>query len=120
MPTPTTCVLRLGAETGSPPAAPVTRAGGCEVRAPGVPGEVDDPTLRWWKRLPDITAPTLLVGGDPTSHVPQDLLVDVVQAVPDCTLLTIPVGHDVHEVDPDAFTESVLRWLDTELADGVA
>lgn len=32
--------------------------------------------------LPEITAPTLLVGGGPTSHIPQDLLVDVSRAVP--------------------------------------
>ncbi|MDT0263147.1 alpha/beta hydrolase [Jatrophihabitans sp. DSM 44399] len=56
------------------------------VVVPAIVDEVNDPSLRWWKHLPEITAPTLLVGGGPTSHVPQDLLVDVARAVPDCTL----------------------------------
>ena len=72
---------------------------------------VDDPSRRWWKHLPEITAPTLLVGGSPTSHVPQDLLVDVSKAVPDCSVVTIPVGHNVHESDPDGFVETVLDRL---------
>jgi 3-oxoadipate enol-lactonase len=76
--------------------------------------EVNDPTLRWWKRLPEITAPTLLIGGGPTSHVPQELLTDVARAVPDCTLVTIPAGHDVHESKPDAFVDTVLSWLGTD------
>ena len=58
--------------------------------------------------MPEITAPTLLVGGGPTSHVPQDLLVDVSKAVPDCGVGTIPVGHNVHESDLDGFVETVL------------
>ncbi len=64
--------------------------------------------------LAEITAPTLLVGGGPTSHVPQDLLVDVSRAVPDCSVVTIPVGHDLHESEPDAFAETVLNWLRTD------
>lgn len=81
---------------------------------PAIVEEVNDPFMRWWKHLPEITAPTLLVGGGPTSHVPQELLVDVYEAVPDCTLITIPAGHDVHESDPDAFAEAVLNWLGRE------
>jgi pimeloyl-ACP methyl ester carboxylesterase len=81
---------------------------------PAIAAEVNDPSLRWWKHLPEITAPTLLVGGGPTSSIPQDLLVDVCRAVPDCTLVTIPVGHDVHESAPDAFVETVLTWLGTD------
>ena len=78
---------------------------------PAIVEEVNDPSLRWWQHLPEITAPTLLVGGGPTSSIPQDLLVDVCRAVPDCTLVTIPVGHDVHESAPDAFADAVLDWL---------
>ncbi len=86
------------------------------VVVPAIVEEVNDPSLRWWKHLPEITAPTLLVGGGPTSHVPQDLLVDVARAVPDCTLVTLPAGHDVHESQPDAFVETVLNWLGTDRA----
>ncbi len=83
------------------------------VAVPAIVEEVNDSSWRWWKHLPEITAPTLLVGGGPTSHIPQGLLVDVARAVPDCTLVTIPVGHDVHESAPDVFAQTVLNWLAT-------
>lgn len=79
---------------------------------PAIVEQVNDPTRRWWKRLPDITAPTLLIGGGPTSPVPQDLLVEVSGLIPDCTLVTIPTGHNVHETRPSEFADIVLRWLD--------
>jgi pimeloyl-ACP methyl ester carboxylesterase len=81
---------------------------------PAIVEEVDDPSLRWWKHLPEIAAPTLLVGGGPTSHVPQDTLVEVAKAVPECTVITIPVGHDVHESEPCGFAETVLNWLNAD------
>ena len=81
---------------------------------PAIVEEVNDPSLRWWKHLSEITASTLLVGGGQTSHIPHDLLVDVARAVRDCTLVTIPVGHDVHESEPDAFVETVRNWLATD------
>lgn len=79
---------------------------------PAIVEQVNDPTLRWWKRLPDITAPTLLVGGGTTSHIPQDKLIEVAGLVPHCTLITIPAGHNVHESRPDEFADAVLAWLD--------
>lgn len=66
---------------------------------PAVVEEVDDPSMRWWRRLPEITAPTLLVG--------------VSRLVPHCRLVTLPVGHDVHESEPEAFAETVVTWLRT-------
>lgn len=78
---------------------------------PAIVEEVDDPSMRWWKQLPDITAPTLLIGGGPTSHIPQDRLVDVGRLIPECALVTIPVGHDVHDSRPDPFCDAVLDWL---------
>lgn len=80
---------------------------------PAIVEQVNDPTLRYWKHLPDITAPTLLIGGGPTSHIPQDKLVEVSKLVPDCTLTTIPAGHNIHESHPAAFAEAVLTWLST-------
>jgi 3-oxoadipate enol-lactonase len=79
---------------------------------PAIVEQVNDPTRRWWRHLPDITAPTLLIGGGPTSHIPQDLLVEVSQLVPDCTLITIPAGHNIHNTKPDEFSDAVLTWLD--------
>jgi len=78
---------------------------------PAIIEEVNDPSLRWWTHLSDITAPTLLIGGGSTSHIPQEKLVDVARVVPRCTLITIPAGHDIHESEPDAFSEVVLDWL---------
>jgi pimeloyl-ACP methyl ester carboxylesterase len=68
------------------------------------------PTL--WEQLASIEAPTLLIGGGPDSHVPQDKLVDVTARIPQCTLVTIPAGHEVHAERPAEFTRTVLEWLD--------
>lgn len=81
---------------------------------PAIVEQVNDPTLRYWKHLADITAPTLLIGGGPTSHIPQEKLVEVARLMPDCQLVTIPAGHNVHESRPAAFTGAVLTWLGTE------
>ncbi len=64
-----------------------------------------------WAGLASITVPTLLVGGGPASHIPQDELAQAAAAIPDCTLVTIPAGHDVHRARPAEFTETVLSWL---------
>ena len=77
---------------------------------PAFRAEADDPAMRWWPLLADITAPTLLVGGGPESPVPQDLIADVAERIPDCTLVTIPAGHYVHRSRPDDFADAVLGW----------
>lgn len=76
--------------------------------------ETDDPSMRWWPGLAGVTAPTLVVAGGPTSTVPQERLLEVVAAIPECALVTVPVGHHVHVGDPAAFTAAVLGWLDTD------
>ena len=73
--------------------------------------QVDDPSMRWWPPLADLAVPLLVVGGGPTSTVPQDRLADVVRRVPDGTLVTIDAGHDVHETRPEEFADAVLTWL---------
>ena len=76
-----------------------------------VAAQVDDPTMRWWRHLPGLAVPLLLVGGGPTSTVPQDRLAEVVRLVPDGTLVTLDAGHDVHEDRPEEFADAVLGWL---------
>ena len=76
-----------------------------------IAGEVNDPTHRWWPGLSTITASTLIVGGGPTSHIPQERLREAAELVPDCTLVTIPVGHCVHANRPEEFADLVLDWL---------
>ena len=78
---------------------------------PAIFTEANDPTRRWWPRLGDITAPTLLVGGGPASSIPGDELAEVAKLIPDCTLVTIPAGHHVHAAEPEAFSDAVLTWL---------
>jgi len=80
---------------------------------PAIAEQVNDPTRRWWRQLPEITAPSLLIGGGPTSHIPAGLLAEVSQLVPDCTLITIPAGHNIHETEPGEFSDAVLAWLNT-------
>jgi len=49
-----------------------------------IPGATDDPSRSWWPHLTAITAPTLI---------------------------TIPVGHHVHDNAPEEFSNAVMTWL---------
>ncbi|MFT2815346.1 alpha/beta fold hydrolase [Leifsonia sp. A12D58] len=98
--------------TRTAPARPEGELGFDWAVVPAIVEQVNDPTRRWWTRLPDIVSPTLLIGGGPTSHVPQELLVEVSGLIPNCTLVAIPAGHNVHETRPNEFADVVLRWLD--------
>ncbi|HEY1616327.1 MAG TPA: alpha/beta hydrolase [Streptosporangiaceae bacterium] len=69
-----------------------------------------------WAGLGSITVPALLVGGGPGSHIPQELLAQAAAAMPDCTLVTIPAGHNVHRGRPAEFAGTVLGWLRAERA----
>lgn len=71
-------------------------------------GITDQPA---WDALADIEAPTLLIGGGPTSHVPAERLEEVVARIPDCTLVTLDGGHHVHRAEPERFAGTVLGWL---------
>jgi 3-oxoadipate enol-lactonase len=64
-----------------------------------------------WDGLGGITAPTLLIGGGPHSHIPQDQLAAVAARTPRCDLITIPAGHHVHKTRPSEFADVVLGWL---------
>lgn len=78
---------------------------------PAIIGQVNDGDPAAWDGLADITAPTLLIGGGPESHVPQDKLADVAARIPRCRLVTIPAGHHVHTSRPSEFADAVLDWL---------
>ena len=64
-----------------------------------------------WDSLATITAPTLVIGGGPQSHIPQDRLKEVADRIPACDLVTIPAGHNVHSARPMEFANTVLAWL---------
>ncbi|HEX7353466.1 MAG TPA: alpha/beta hydrolase [Mycobacteriales bacterium] len=76
-----------------------------------VSAAVNDPSHRWWKALPELKIPTLVVAGGPTSTIPQDTLAAAAALVPKSSVVTIPVGHHVHSTRPDAFSDAVLTWL---------
>jgi 3-oxoadipate enol-lactonase len=78
---------------------------------PAIIGEVNQGDEAAWARLTKITAPTLLIGGGPDSHIPQDKLSAVAARIPTCDLVTIPAGHNVHAARPTEFAEVVLSWL---------
>lgn len=76
-------------------------------------GQVNRGDPAAWDRPRDITAPTLLIGGGPESHIPQDKLAAVAARILRCDMVTIPVGHHVHATRPSDFATTVLTWLTT-------
>jgi len=78
---------------------------------PAIVGQVNQGDPAAWEGLAAITAPTLLIGGGPESHIPQDRLAAAAARIPCCDLVTIPAGHLVHEARPSQFADAVLGWL---------
>ncbi len=78
---------------------------------PAIVGQVNAGDPAAWEGLAAITAPTLLIGGGPSSHIPHEKLADVAALIPRCDLITIPAGHNIHRSMPDAFIAAVLEWL---------
>jgi pimeloyl-ACP methyl ester carboxylesterase len=78
---------------------------------PAIVGQVNQGDDAAWERLSDITAPTLLIGGGPASHIPQDKLEAVAARISHCELITIPAGHHVHAGRPAEFARAVLGWV---------
>jgi len=78
---------------------------------PAIISQVNEGDPASWDGLGTITAPTLLIGGGPQSHIPQDKLAAVAARIPRCDLVTIPAGHQVHEARPAEFASTVLNWL---------
>lgn len=112
-------VGRLIVEDAAPPfprdrAVPERPEGECDfdwAAVPAIVGEVNRGNPEMWERLSSITAPTLLIGGGPDSHIPQEKLQAVADRIPDCSLVTIPAGHHVHVARPEDFADAVLGWL---------
>jgi 3-oxoadipate enol-lactonase len=78
---------------------------------PAILREVNAGDPATWASLPAITAPTLLIGGGPDSHVSQDKLAEAAARIPHAELVTIPAGHQVHVTRPAEFADAVLSWL---------
>jgi len=70
------------------------------------------PDPSWWNDLSTITAPTLIIGGGSTSHIPQEELAEVARLIPNCRLETIEgAGHGVHRDRPKEFRTLVRDFL---------
>ncbi|MGW5093782.1 alpha/beta fold hydrolase [Streptomyces nodosus] len=76
--------------------------------------QIDVPDPGWLERLGRITAKTLVLAGGPRSHVPQDGVAELARRIPGGRLVTIPVGHLVHQAAPEAFTEAVSAFLEEQ------
>jgi pimeloyl-ACP methyl ester carboxylesterase len=72
---------------------------------------VPDPA--WWDQLSLITAPTLLISGGPTSHIPLRQIAKAARAIPRSRVITIPAGHRVHSRRPEEFLAAVVPFLAT-------
>ncbi|MFI0779906.1 alpha/beta fold hydrolase [Streptomyces sp. NPDC021212] len=70
------------------------------------------PDPRWTEELAAITAPTLVIGGGPSSHIPQELLAELADRIPDCRLVTIDAGHLVHQTRPAEFLAAIGGFLE--------
>jgi pimeloyl-ACP methyl ester carboxylesterase len=115
-------VTRLVIEDAAPPSPrnrplPSVPAGPLEFDWPVVPAivtQVNQGDPETWELLSTITAPTLIIGGGPESHIPGDRLEAAAARIPACDLITIPAGHNIHTTSPAEFQATVLTWLATE------
>ncbi|WP_328869198.1 alpha/beta hydrolase [Streptomyces sp. NBC_00287] len=69
------------------------------------------PDPLWWEHMGRITMPTLVIGGGPSSPIPQDQVAAVAAAIPGARLVTVDAGHLVHETCPDEFLAAVSPFL---------
>lgn len=72
---------------------------------------IDEPDPRWLADLGRISARTLVLGGGPRSHLPQERVAELARRIPDARCVTIPVGHLIHAAAPEQFTAPVREFL---------
>jgi 3-oxoadipate enol-lactonase len=75
--------------------------------------QIDDPDPAWLPRLGRITAQTLVIAGGAGSHIPQDWVASLARQIPGARTETIEAGHDIHHTEPEAFTQTALKFLGT-------
>jgi pimeloyl-ACP methyl ester carboxylesterase len=79
--------------------------------------QCSDPDPAWWASLAHVGCPTLVLAGGSTSHVPQDLLAQAAEAIPQGRLVTLEgAGHTAHRTQPDRFVGQVRGFLETTAA----
>ncbi|MFB8033546.1 alpha/beta fold hydrolase [Streptomyces sp. NPDC056004] len=70
---------------------------------PSTDAQLNEPDPAWAERLGGITAPTLVIGGGPTSQIAQERLSWLAGRIPDGRFVTIDAGHHVHTDRPEEF-----------------
>lgn len=60
------------------------------------PEQFRTPNPRWWERLAEITAHTLMLRGGPGGMVDPDKLALLCASVPDRTVVPFDCGHSIH------------------------
>lgn len=74
--------------------------------------QIRTPDPSWWKDLPKITVPTLIIGGGSTSETPQERLAQAARLMPEGRLVTIEgAGHLVHRNRPQEYKELLRQFL---------
>ncbi|NYI04832.1 alpha/beta fold hydrolase [Allostreptomyces psammosilenae] len=74
---------------------------------PAITAQRNAPDPAWWDGLVRIQAPSLLVAGGSGSHLSQGLLAAMADRIPNCRLVTLPRGHQVHASDPLGFVDAL-------------
>ncbi len=74
--------------------------------------EIDDPAGHWPATIATIAVPTLVIGGGPTSFVPQDSVAELAALLPHGRQVTIDAGHDIHHGRAVEFTRALREFLD--------
>lgn len=69
------------------------------------------PNPRWWERLGEITAPTLMLRGGPGGMVDPDKLALLQAGIGDCTIESFDCGHSIHRDRGREFAAAVLPFL---------
>ncbi len=76
-----------------------------------VNSECISPDPAFWDQLGDITAPTLLIAGGPSSHIPLEKLEETAARIPACSMVTVPAGHHIHITRPAEFSAALWTFL---------
>lgn len=75
--------------------------------------EIDKPDPRWPQVMAAIRVPTLVIGGGPSSFLPEEHVEELATTVAQGTRVTIDAGHLVHATKPDEFLAAVRTFLDS-------
>lgn len=70
----------------------------------------NDPDRTWWEQAKSIPATSLVLGGT-QSHLSQDRMRDLSDAIPKATFTSLELGHNIHEERPSDFLQVVEPFI---------